>query len=174
MAVLRLTVTPLRPSVNVALFNDILLLQLLVSIRTRSFVLDVQELYFTARSAIEDSTSTPERLTGLWTKLEAAVMNLRKIQWHLITTKPCAEDILASLVQSLSTIEIRIGKVIEQYSCLVPFLREQLCYRAPVTSTEWVGRPSYVITKEQLEVMRSYGLSWVEIAKALGEPKMIS
>ncbi|RMX55916.1 hypothetical protein pdam_00006243, partial [Pocillopora damicornis] len=132
------------------------------------FVLDVQALYFTARSAIEDSTSTPERLTGLWTKLEAAVMNLRKIQWHLITTKPCAEDILAPLVQSLSTIEIRIGKVIEQYSCLVPFLREQLCYRAPVTSTEWVGRPSYVITKEQLEVMRSFGLSWVEIAKALG------
>ena len=137
-------------------------------------MLDVQELYFTARSAIEDSTSTPERLTGLWTKLEAAVMNLRKIQWHLITTKPCAEDILAPLVQSLSTIEIRIGKVIEQYSCLVPFLREQLCYRAPVTSMEWVGRPSYVITKEQLEVMRSYGLSWVEIAKALGEPKIIS
>ena len=42
------------------------------------FVLDVQELYFTARSAIEDSTSTTERLTGLWTKLEAAVMNFRK------------------------------------------------------------------------------------------------
>ena len=79
-------------------------------------MLDVQELYFTARSAIEDSTSTPERLTGLWTKLEAAVMNLRKIQWHLITTKPCAEDILAPFVQSLSTIEIKICKVIEQYS----------------------------------------------------------
>ena len=79
-------------------------------------MLDVQELYFTARSAIEDSTSTPERLTGLWTKLEAAVMNLRKIRWHLITTKPSAEDIVAPLVQSLSIIEIRIGKVIEQYS----------------------------------------------------------
>ena len=76
------------------------------------------------------------------------------------------------LVQSLSTTEIRIGKAIEQYSCLVPFLREWLCYWAPVTSTEWVGRPSFVITKEQLEVMRSYGLSWVEIAKALGEPKI--
>ena len=65
-----------------------------------------------------------------------------------------------------------IGKVIEQYSCLVPFLSERLCYRAPVTSTEWVGRPSFVITKEQLEVMRSYGLSWVEIARALGKPKI--
>ena len=41
-----------------------------------------------------------------------------------------------------------------------------------MTSTEWVDRPSYVITKEQLEVMRSYGLSWVEIAKALVEPKI--
>ena len=41
-----------------------------------------------------------------------------------------------------------------------------------MTSTEWVGRPSFVITKEQLEVMRSYGLSWVEIARALGKPKI--
>ena len=73
---------------------------------------------------------------------------------------------MALLVKSLSTIEIRSGKVVEQYSCLVPFLRERLCYRAPVTSTERVGRPSYVITREQLEVMHSYGLSWVEIAKA--------
>ena len=137
-------------------------------------MLDVQELYFTARSAIEYCTSTPERLTGLWTKLEAAVMNLRKLQWHLTTTKPCAEDILAPLVQILSTIEIRIGKVIEQYSCLIPFLSERLCYRAPVTLTEWVGRPSFVITKEQLEVMRSYGLSWAEIARALGKPKINS
>ena len=41
-----------------------------------------------------------------------------------------------------------------------------------MTSTEWVGRPSFVITKEQLEVMRSNGLSWVEIARALGKPKL--
>ena len=47
-----------------------------------------------------------------------------------MTTKPYAEDIFAPLVQSLLTIEIGIGKVIEQYSCLVPFLSEQLCYRA--------------------------------------------
>ena len=95
-------------------------------------MLDVQDLCFTARSAIEDSASTPERLTGFWSKLEAAAMKLRKIQWRLMTTKPCAEDILAPLVQSLSTIEIRIGKVIEQYRCLVPFRSKQLCYRALV------------------------------------------
>ena len=51
-------------------------------------------------------------------------------------------------------------------------VRERLCYRSPVTSMEWVGRPSFVITKEYLEVIRSYGLSWVEIAKALAEPKI--
>ena len=33
-----------------------------------------------------------------------------------------AEDIFAPLVQSLLTIEMRIGKIIEQYRCLVPFL----------------------------------------------------
>ena len=76
-------------------------------------MLDIQDLCFTGWSAIEDNNPTPERLSGLWSKLEAAVMKLRKIQWRLMTTKPCAEDILAPLVQSLSTIEIRIGKVIE-------------------------------------------------------------
>ena len=81
----------------------------------KHFVLDVQDLCFTARSAIEDSASTPERLTGFWSKLEleTAAMKLRKIQWRLMTTKPCAEDILAPLVQSLSIVDIRIGKVIE-------------------------------------------------------------
>ena len=92
-------------------------------------MLDVQDLCFTARSPIEDSTSTPERLTGFWSKLEAAAMKLRKIQWRLMTR---AEDIFAPLVQSLLTIEMRIGKIIEQYRCLVPFLSEQLCYRALV------------------------------------------
>ena len=103
---------------------------------------------------------------------EAAVMNLRKIQWYLITTKPCAEDILIPLVRSLSTIEIRIGKVIKQYGCLVPFLREQLCYGAPGASTGWVGRPFFIISKEQLDMMCSYDLSWVEMVKALSEPKI--
>ena len=79
---------------------------------------------------------------------------------------------MTSLIQNLVAMEIRIGKVIEQYSCLVPFLREQLCYQAPMTSTGIAGRPSFIITKEQLEVMRSYGLSWVEIAKSLGEPNI--
>ena len=57
MAVLRLTVTPLRPSVNVALFNDTS--STVVSLNPDAiehFVLDVQELYFAARSAIEDRT----------------------------------------------------------------------------------------------------------------------
>ena len=41
-----------------------------------------------------------------------------------------------------------------------------------MTSGGISGRPSFIITKEQLEVMRSYGLSWVEIAKSLGEPNI--
>ena len=118
-------------------------------------MLDIQDLCFTARSAIEDSTSTPERLTGLWIKLKAAVMKLRKIQWRLMTTKPCAEDILAPLVQSLSTIDIRIGKSYR----VVP----QPCsfFKGVVVLPGTCDRPSFIITKEQLEVMRSYGLPWI-------------
>ena len=52
------------------------------------------------------------------------------------------------------------------------FSKEEFGLPGTWTSTEWVGRPSFVITKEQLEVMRSCGLSWVEITKALGEPKI--
>ena len=76
----------MRLSVNVVLFNEILLTVVdLNPDAIEHFVLDVQDLCFTARSAIEDSTSTPERLTGFWSRLEAAAMKLRKIQWRLMT-----------------------------------------------------------------------------------------
>ncbi|XP_044165992.1 uncharacterized protein LOC114951811 [Acropora millepora] len=65
-----------------------------------------------------------------------------------------------------------LGRMIEQY-CLNPFLNEQLCYRTPLSETRSIGRPSYIITKEQIEIMRSYALSWVEIAKALGSKEWL-
>ena len=74
------------------------------------------------------------------------------------------------LVTNLLSLEGVLGRMIEQYSSLIPFLAEQLCYRAPLSATRSIGRPSYIITKEQLEVMRAYALSWMDIAKALGNP----
>ena len=54
--------------------------------------------------------------------------------------------------------ECKIGEMIETFNSLIPFLADELQYRAPVTATRSVGRPSFIITKEQLEIMRSYGL----------------
>ena len=137
------------------------------------FVRHVQDLYFQAKSSIEDHNVQPEHLTSLWIKMEAAVQHLKRIHWTLEMTKPCAEEILEMLVSNLFALESRLGRMIVKYSCLVPYLTEELCYRAPLTATGTVGRPSYIITKEQLEVMRSYALSWMDIAKALGKKILI-
>ena len=137
------------------------------------FVRHVQDLYFLAKNSIEDHTVQPEHLTSLWIKMEVAVQHLKRIHWTLETTKPCADEILQMLVTSLLALESRAGGMIERYSCLVPYLAEELCYRAPLTATGTVGRPSYIITKEQLEVMRSYALSWMDIAKALGKKILV-
>ena len=138
------------------------------------FVRHVQDLYFQAKSSIEDHNVQPEHLTSLWIKMEAAVQHLKRIHWTLEMSKPCAEEILEMLVSNLFALESRLGGMIVKYSCLVPYLAEELCYRAPLTATGTVGRPSYIITKEQLEVMRSYALSWMDIAKALGKKTLIS
>jgi hypothetical protein len=55
----------------------------------------------------------------------------------------------------------------------VTFLLDEQAYKAPNFETGEVGRPAYLISKEQLEVMRSYGLKWIDIAKSLGKEKNI-
>ena len=42
------------------------------------------------------------------------------------------------------------------------------CYRAPVRHTGNVGRPAYVISREQLMLLRSYFFSWSSIARIMG------
>ncbi|XP_068702664.1 uncharacterized protein [Montipora foliosa] len=132
------------------------------------FVNEVHDLYFLAKNSIEDPNVSNERLSGLKIKLEAAIQHLRRIHWTLETSRPCSEPTLQMLVTNLLSLEGILGRMIEQYSCLIPFLAEHLCYRAPLSATRSIGRPSYIITKEQLEVMRAYALSWMDIAKALG------
>ena len=64
--------------------------------------------------------------------------------------------------------ECKIGEMMETFNGLIQFLADELRYRAPVTATRSVGRLSFIITIEQLEIMRSYGLSWMDIVKTLG------
>ena len=156
--------------------NFILSYQLLISDvaidpeTVEEFVHELQELYFLSKRSIEDPNINAEQLSNIQVKLEAAVQYVRRIHWTLETTRPCPGRVLQMLVTNLSSMEGILGRMIEQYSCLIPFLNEQLCYRAPLSETGGIGRPSYIITKEQIEIMRSYALSWVEIAKALGKP----
>ena len=134
--------------------------------------MEVRGLYLRAKDALENPDVSVEQLTCLWRKLESAVLYSKRIQWHLVTTKPCSEELLAALLNNFASLESMVGAVIDRYSCLVPFLIDELRYRAPLTATGTVGRPSYIITREQLEVMRRYGLSWIDIEKALGKPEM--
>ncbi|CAH3168206.1 unnamed protein product [Porites evermanni] len=100
--------------------------------------------------------------------MEAAVQHLRRLEWALDLTRPFGGDLLELIINQVKQLECKIGEMIETFNGLIPLLADELRYRAPVTATRSVGRPSFIITKEQLEIMRSYGLSWMDIAKALG------
>jgi hypothetical protein len=63
--------------------------------------------------------------------------------------------------------------MVHHLSSVVTFLLDEQGYRAPNFETGEVGRPAYLISKEQLEVMRSYGLTWIDIAKSLGKGNSI-
>ena len=106
----------------------------------QSFVLEVQSLYFVAKDAITDPNECTEHLSTLWTKMNAVVQHVRRIQWVLEAFKPGAEDILQMLINSLLALEHRVGVIIDQYSCLVPLLTDQLRYRTPLSGTGTGGR----------------------------------
>jgi len=111
-----------------------------------------------------------EQLSNIQVKLEAAVQYVRRIHWTLLTTRTCPGPLLQMLVTNPSSMEGILGRMIEQYSTLILLLIKQLCLRAPLPEIGSIGRPCYIITKEQIEIMRLCALSWVEIAKALGKP----
>ena len=132
------------------------------------FAREVKELYLHAKASLESPNADSEDLGTIKIKMEAAVQHLRRLEWALDLTRPCGGDLLELIINQVKQLECKIGEMIETFNGLIPLLADELGYRAPVTATRSVGRPSFIITKEQLEIMRSYGLSWMDIAKALG------
>ena len=132
------------------------------------FAREVKELYLQAKASLESPNADSEDLGTIKIKMEAAVQHLRRLEWALDLTRPCGGDLLELIINQVKQLECKIGEMIETFNGLIPLLTDELRYRAPVTATRSVGRPSFIITKEQLEIMRSYGLSWMDIAKALG------
>ena len=88
------------------------------------------------------------------------MQHLRRLKWALDLTRPYGGDVLELIINQVKQLECKIGEMIETFNGLIPLLADELRYRAPVTATRSVGRPSFIITKEQLEIMRSYGLSY--------------
>ena len=132
------------------------------------FAREVKELYLQAKASLESPNADSEDLGTIKIKTEAAVQHLRRLEWALDLTRPCGGDLFELIINQIKQLECKIGEMIETFHVLIPFLADELRYRPPVTATRAVGRPSFIITKEQLEIMRSYGLSWMDIAKALG------
>lgn len=132
------------------------------------FAREVKELYLHAKASLENPNADSEDLGTIKIKMEAAVQHLRRLEWALDLTRPCGGDLLELIINQVKQLECKIGEMIETFNGLIPLLADDMRYRAPVTATRSVGRPSFIITKEQLEIMRSYGLSWMDIAKALG------
>jgi len=133
------------------------------------FAREVKELYLHAKASLESPNADSEDLGTIKIKMEAAVQHLRRLEWALDLTRPCGGDLFELIINQVKQLECKIGEMIETFNGLIPLLVDELRYRAhAVTATRSVGRPSFIITKEQLEIMRSYGLSWMDIAKALG------
>ena len=132
------------------------------------FAREVKELYLQAKASLESPNADSEDLGTIKIKMEAAGQHLRRLEWALDLTRPCGGDLLELIINQVKQLECKIGEMIETFNGLIPLLADDMRYRALVTATRSVGRPSFIITKEQLEIMRLYGLSWMDIAKALG------
>lgn len=132
------------------------------------FAREVKELYLHAKASLENPNANSKDLGTIKIKMEAAVQHLRRLEWALDLTRPCGGDLLELIINQVKQLECKIGEMIETFNGLIPLLADDMRYRAPVPATRSVGRPSFIITKEQLKIMRSYGLSWMDIAKALG------
>ena len=132
------------------------------------FAREVEEPYLHAKASLESPNADSEDLGTIKIKMEAAVQHLRRLEWALDLIRPCGGDLFELIINQVKQLECKIGEMIETFNGFIPLLADELRYRAPVTATSSVGRPSIIIKKEQLEIMRSYGLSWMDIAKALG------
>ena len=75
--------------------------------------------------SIEDPNVNAEQLSNIQVKLEAAVQYVRRIHWTLETARPWPGPLLQMLVTNLSSMEGILGRMIDRYSCLIPFLNEQ-------------------------------------------------
>ena len=124
------------------------------------FAREVKELCLHAKASLESPNADSEDLGTIKIKMEAAVQHLRRLEWALDLTRPCGGDLFELIINQVKQLECKIGEMIETFSGLIPLLADELRYRAPVTATRSVGWPSFIITKEQLEIMHSYGLLW--------------
>ncbi|XP_048576635.1 uncharacterized protein LOC125559006 [Nematostella vectensis] len=100
--------------------------------------------------------------------MQAILSNSKRLRWFLTVKKPCSDSLLLSIIKNLSALEAKVSDVAARLSAIIPLITEEVMYRAPMSRTGQVGRPQFIIPKEQLEVMRGYRLSWMDIARALG------
>lgn len=126
--------------------------------------------YLQAATDIGNPNVQPEQLSRYSIGLEAAVLHLKKIQWFLVTERACSDQLLTTVIDNLSGLEQKVGVMVHRLTSVATFLIEEQSYRAPTLGSGVVGRPAYLISKEQLEAMRNYGLRWTDIAKSLGKP----
>ena len=138
-----------------------------------AFVREVQRRYLQAANDIGNPEVQPEQLSRYSIGLEAAALHLKKIQWFLTTEQACSDQLLTSVINNLSSLEQKVGVMVHRLTSVATFLIEQQSYQAPTQESGVIGRPAYLISKEQLEAMRYYGLRWTDIAKSLGIPKNI-
>lgn len=130
-------------------------------------------MYVSGKNLLEDGTTTPDALTRKCSTLEAAILNMKRVRLHLHLTKPYPEVQLNTIVGNFCEMERITGLMMDKMRDIIPYLIEEIRYKAPFADTTGiVGRPSFLISKEQLETLRRYGFSWIEVANLLGKCKL--
>ena len=78
------------------------------------------------------------------------------------------------LAENLQVLDRRMSNLYSQVLHLETFWADRTRFSSPVLRTGHSGRPSFLISKDQLEMLSSFGFKWTDIAKTLGKKSTLS
>lgn len=111
-------------------------------------------------------------------RLSTCIQAVSNVRDHLEQATPVRNAdraVISQYVQDLSELESLVRELVgywEAYLDQIDQQNELTAYRAQVVHTPGRGRPSFDITKHQLEYLSSLSFTWTQIAQLLGVSRM--
>ena len=112
-------------------------------------------------------------------RLEICITNVAHLKDHLesglVLVQPECRDIVTSYKNKMENLVTFLRGLSEEwhgYIATMELVSESLSHRAITNNNAGRGRPRFIISKEQLEYLRSISFSWTDIALLLGVSRM--